>query len=387
MKNADVPRPDPAADRLLVVDPAESGALAEAAVGDLPRFLEPGDVLVVNDAASLPASLPVRLAGGRSGHARARRAGSGNGGGRGFGNLEIRLAGTGAAPGEWWAVLFGEGSWREPTEHRAPPPVLAAGDRLRLPGSAAARVEAVSEVSPRLLSLRFDRKGEALYELLYRYGRPVQYSHLRAGLALWDVQTRYGARPWAVEMPSAGRPLTWDLLRRLRRKGVDIVRLTHAAGLSATGDPALDARLPLPERYEIPAQTVDAIGTARRSGGRVVAVGTTVVRALEGSAAQNGGFPASGPGITDLVLGPGSRLVVSDGILTGIHEPETSHFALLRAFAAAPVLEGALRRAEGRGFLQHEFGDSMLVLPGSGEPTSPRPPGRAAVPGAPVRPA
>jgi S-adenosylmethionine:tRNA ribosyltransferase-isomerase len=328
---------------------------------DLPCFLETGDVLVVNDAASLPASLPVQLGNGDS-----------DAGESGRGNLEIRLAGAGAAPGEWWVVLFGVGSWREATEHRVPPPILAAGDRVRLPGDAEARVEAVSPFSPRLLRLRFDRTGEALFDVFYRYGRPVQYSYQRTDLALWDVQTRYGARPWAVEMPSAGRPLTWDLLGALCRAGVVVARLTHAAGLSATGDPALDARLPLPERYEIPGQTVDAIAAARRDGRRVLAVGTTVVRALEGSAAQYDGFPVPGPGITDLVLGPGYRLRVIDGILTGIHEPGTSHFALLQAFASAPLLEEALHLADGRGFLQHEFGDSMLVLPGPYFSTPPR---------------
>jgi S-adenosylmethionine:tRNA ribosyltransferase-isomerase len=229
------------------------------------------------------------------------------------------------------------------------------------------RVEEVSPVSPRLLRLRFDRVGAALYDLIYRYGRPVQYSHLQEDLRLWDVQTRYGARPWAVEMPSAGRPLTWDLFRTLRRNGIAIARVTHAAGLSSTGDASLDARLPLGERYEIPPETVRSIEAARQTGRRVVAVGTTAVRALEGSAEANGGRLAAGGGTTDLTLGPGRRPRIADGILTGMHEPDTSHFALLGAFAPAPLLELALRHADAHGFLRHEFGDSMLVLPGASD--------------------
>src|SRR5204863_7761232 len=101
-----------------------------------------------------------------------------------------------------------------------------------------------------------------------------------AQLPLYEVQTAYASRPWAVEMPSAGRPLTWDVLLRARARGVHIATLTHAAGLSSTGDVALDGALPWPERYEIPERTATAITAARAAGGRVIAIGTTVVRAL-----------------------------------------------------------------------------------------------------------
>lgn len=345
MRNATGPRPDPRRERLLAVDPAR-GSIGDHHVADLPRFLRAGDLLVLNDAASLPASFSARLKG------------PGNPGGA----LELRLAGEGDRAGEWWTVLLGEGSWRTPTEHRSHPPRVTAGDTLCVE-DVAARVEEVSPLSPRLLRVRFDRTGEALYRAFYRHGRPIQYSYVGSDLALWDVQTAYGARPWAVEMPSAGRPLTWDLLQTLRKQGIRLARLTHAAGLSSTGDTELDARLPLPERYEIPERSIRAIAETRAAGGRVVAVGTTVVRALEGSARTNRGTPVPGPGRTDLVLGPRHRLRVVDGILTGIHESGTSHHRLLEAFAPAELLERALDLAEDRGFQQHEFGDSMLVLP------------------------
>ena len=167
-------------------------------------------------------------------------------------------------------------------------------------------------------------------------------------------------------MPSAGRPLAWHVLDGLRARGVALARLTHAAGLSSTGDAALDAALPLPERFRVPEETVRAIGETRRSGGRIVAVGTTVVRALEGSALLHGGELRAGEGITDLVVGPGFRPRVADGLLTGLHERGASHFSLLGAFAPRELLERAYAHAEREGYTCHEFGDSSLVLRGVG---------------------
>src|SRR5690606_811511 len=128
----------------------------------------------------------------------------------------------------------------------------------------------------------------ALWAGLYRGGAPVQYSYHRAPLALWSVQSAFAGRPWAAEMPSAGRPLDWRTLGGLRRAGVGLARLTHAAGLSSSGDPAMDRLLPLPERYAIPEATIAAITATQARGGRIIAVGTTVVRALEGSVAASG---------------------------------------------------------------------------------------------------
>jgi len=165
-------------------------------------------------------------------------------------------------------------------------------------------------------------------------------------------------------MPSAGRPLGAATLRELRRRGVRLATLTHAAGLSATGDPVLDAALPLPEPYEIPSRTASLVRGTRRRGGRVVAVGTTVVRALEGAALEDG-LPRPGAGETDLVISPRFRPRVVDGLLSGVHEPRESHHRLLGAFAPRELLEAGLERAVAEGYHNHEFGDSMLLLPGS----------------------
>ena len=156
-----------------------------------------------------------------------------------------------------------------------------------------------------------------------------------------------------VEMPSASRPLDWAALGALRRRGIEVATLTHAAGLSATGDDALDAQLPLPERYEIPARTVDAITRTHARGGLVLAVGTTVVRALEGSARASHGRVRAGHGTTDLVIGPTFVPRVVDGLLSGVHEPGTSHYRVVSAFAPRRLVDAA-----------HEHGDATLVMPG-----------------------
>jgi S-adenosylmethionine:tRNA ribosyltransferase-isomerase len=314
-----------------VVDAAHR-ALRDARVADLPALLHPGDLLVVNDAATLPASL----------HTDDGR--------------ELRLAAR-RPDGTWLAVLFGAGDWRTRTEDRAAPAPVAVGDTIPL-GELVATVIELRPESSRLVALRFDRDGAALWSALYRRGRPVQYAYLDDALELWHTQTAYASRPWAVEQPSAGRPLTIPLLLGLARRGVALARVTHAAGLSSTGDPAIDAILPFPEHYDIPVDTAAAISRARR----VIAAGTTVVRALEGCAATHGGRVVAGEGTTDLLLSATFRPRVVDGVLTGQHEPGASHFHLLEAFAPRTLLDRAHAHAVASGYLGHEFGDSMLLF-------------------------
>jgi S-adenosylmethionine:tRNA ribosyltransferase-isomerase len=305
---------------------------------ELPDLLRSGDLLVLNDAATLPASL--------SGHA-------------GCEPLELRLLGR-DPDGSWRAVAFGAGDWQTPTEHRPPPPRLVAGTCLQL-GKLSATIEEVSPLSSRLWRVRFAEQGARFWSALYRSGRPVQYSYLTRPLQLWDVQTAYAAAPWAVEAPSAGYPLAAELLLKLRQRGIELARITHAAGLSATGDPALDAALPLAERSLVPEPTVAAVQRARADGRRVVAVGTSVVRALEGRALEGGGVLRAGESSTGLILGPGYRRRVVGALLTGMHDPSDSHYALLQAFAPRALLEQAQSRAEAWGYLGHEFGDACLI--------------------------
>ncbi|HMG55136.1 MAG TPA: S-adenosylmethionine:tRNA ribosyltransferase-isomerase [Kofleriaceae bacterium] len=319
--------------RLVVVDGAAPRLEPFAA---LPRLLRAGDLVVVNDAATLPGSLPGRTADGSV--------------------FELRLSGPVDA-GRLFGVLLGPGDHRTRTEHRGPPPRVAPGDRLTIAGMTAT----VAEVAGRRVELVVRGDGDALWQALYASGAPVQYAHRSERLALWSVQTAYASRPWAAEMPSAGRPLTWEIILGLRRAGIAIASLTHAAGLSSTGDDALDRALPWPERYEIPRPTIEAIAAARARGGRVIAIGTTVVRALEAAAAQ--GEPRPGSGVATLRLDASYRPRIVSGLVSGLHVPGESHFELLSAFAPIDRLRSALGLAARHGLSSHELGDACLIVP------------------------
>jgi len=338
LRPARAPQPGFQPERLLVIDPL-TRRFGDYRISELPRLLGPGDVLVVNDAATLPASLRVDA------------------------ELELRLVAQ-ERDGVFRAVTFGAGDFRQPTEMRGVPRTLRAGATLTLGATLAATIVDVDAAAPRLVRLRFNLEGAALLQALYAHGKPIQYAYADAPLQLWDVQNRYAARPWAFELPSAGRPLTFELLFELERRGAQLTHVTHAASISSTGSELLDARLPLAERYEIGDGAAHAIADARLEGGRVVAAGTSVVRALESHAAADGAI-ASGNGHTELRLSSRYSPRVVDGLLTGLHEPGTSHFELLEAFAPRALLRRAVDHAARTGYLQHEFGDSCLVLAGS----------------------
>jgi S-adenosylmethionine:tRNA ribosyltransferase-isomerase len=352
---------------------------ADACLSHLPRaaladLFAAGDVVVANDAATLPASLPgIHLASGRS--------------------IEIRLAGwtSFGNPGSFLAVAFGAGDYRTRTEDRPLPPQLARGDRLRL-GNDSAKLQQASRQAhaaapliavverilrhPRLVRLRLLGRRPAVLAGLARHGRAIQYAHVPRPLAMWDTWTSIAAEPVAFEPPSAGFALDWRTLHAWRQRGVAFATLTHAAGISSTGDPALDAQLPFDEPYRIPERTAAAIEAARSRGGRVIAVGTTVVRALE-SAADSAGSLRPGEGIATGRIGPQTTpLRVVDAILTGVHQPGESHFELLRAFAGDTLLDRISAAFIAGDYLAHEFGDSMLLerQPQLGEkPHLPRP--------------
>lgn len=333
------PRERPEKERLLRVDP-KSGSLHDTRIESLAEELEPGDLLVLNDAATLPAALRGTI----RGHA-----------------IEARLLARPSATGEARVLLLGPGDHTTRTEDRPAPPSLSIGDLLSFSCGLNASVVEVARAG-REARIAFDRTGADLLVALHRAGRPIQYAHLPKPLRLWHVTSAFASRPWAMEMPSAGRPLAFGVLADIRRRGVDLGVLTHAAGISSTGDAAFDAALPLAEEYEIPEKLVRQIARTKASGKRIVAVGTTVVRALEGNALAHGGELVADNGVTTLRIGPSLERNVVDGILTGIHEPGTSHFDLLTAFAPKTLLEAALSHAERGGYLGHELGDSMLIL-------------------------
>lgn len=313
-------------------------SLERSAIASL---FEPGDLVVANDAATIPASL----------HGTHQPTGS---------LIEVRLAAFVHAddPTRFVAVVFGAGDHRTPTEDRPPPPTLAAGDQLML-GPLAAIVEDLMH-HPRLIQLQFLGGPAQVFAGLAHHGKPIQYAHVQDRLALWDVWTSIASTPFAFEAPSAGFVLDWRTLARWQERGVQFATLTHAAGISSTGDPVLDERLPLDEPYVIPERTAEAAAATRTRGGSVIAIGTTVARALE-SAAYLDGTLRAGRGVATGRIGPGTRIRVADAILTGVHEPGESHFELLRAFTSDAVLHEMHHVATKRHYRTHEFGDSMLI--------------------------
>ena len=300
-------------------------------------------LVVANDAATLPASL-------QGTHTRTGAP------------VEVRLAGRPSLKPEdvrrFSAVVFGAGDFRTRTEDRPAPPALSPGDGLAL-GPLRATVEGALG-HPRLVSLRFEGTPDEVWAGLAQHGRPVQYAHVRTPLALWDVWTRVAGPPVAFEPPSAGFALDWRALSAMRGRGVEFATLTHAAGISSTGDEELDRLLPFDEPYRIPEATARAVRRAKSNGGRVVAVGTSVVRALEDAAAGDG-LVRAGERVATGRIGPASRLRVVDAILSGTHEPGTSHYELLRAFLDDETLARTTAELDARGYLTHEFGDSVLI--------------------------
>jgi len=338
---ADQPVQRPPLAKLLIID--ADGHIKHARRSAVVDFLRPGDLVVANDAATLPASL-------QGLHLSTRTP------------VEVRLAGRHSlAPDKvshFSAVVFGEGDFYTRTEDRLPPPPLAPGDRLAL-GPLRATVERLID-HPRLVELRFDGSPDEIWAGLARHGRPIQYAHVKTPLALWDVWTRIAGPPVAFEPPSAGFALDWHALAAIRARGAEFATITHAAGISSTGDDELDRILPFDEPYRIPEATAGAVRRARAHGGRIVAVGTSVVRALEHAATGNG-HVRGGEGLATQHIGPKSRLRVVDAILSGTHEPGTSHYELLRAFLNDAMLLRTSVELDAGGYRTHEFGDSVLI--------------------------
>jgi len=327
--------------KLLVID--NNARIVHAPQSAFADFLRRFDVVVANDAATLPAS----LAGVHEPTGEA---------------IEVRLAGIRSLHGDdmahFVAIVFGAGDFHTRTERRPFPPPLRSGDGLVL-GPLRAIIERTLD-HPRLVELRFEGSTRSIWEGISQHGRPIQYAHVHTPLALWDVWTPIAGAPLAFEPPSAGFILDWKTLASIRTRGADFVTITHAAGISSTGDEALDRRLPFDEPYRIPAVTARAIHRAKNNGGRVIAIGTTVVRALEHSALI-GGTVRAGAGIAMQRIGASTHLRVVDAVVSGTHEPGTSHYDLLRAFVDDATLRRAADELVARDYQTHEFGDSIFV--------------------------
>jgi S-adenosylmethionine:tRNA ribosyltransferase-isomerase len=316
--------------RLLVARRAD-GRLIHACFRDLPEFLDPGDLLVINDSATLPSAVAATRGDGSA--------------------VELRLATP--APrmpsGEWWVVELRSADG-------AAPLAAVAGERLTLPGGATAAIVSPHTGGARLWLARV-RTGEPVPEYLWRYGHPIRYAYVRAEWPLDAYQTAYARDPGSAEMPSAGRPFTPELVTRLVADGILIAPVTLHAGVSSPER----GESPHAERYSVPRSTARLVNAVREWGGRVIAVGTTVVRALETVATPDGVFASEG--WTNRVITRDYGPQAIDGLLTGWHEPEASHLDLLRAVAGEELLAASYEAALEHGYLWHEFGDSHLILP------------------------
>jgi S-adenosylmethionine:tRNA ribosyltransferase-isomerase len=199
---------------------------------------------------------------------------------------------------------------------------------------------------------------EPLHTYLARFGRPIQYGYVRGSFPISAYQNVYATEPGSAEMPSAGRPFTPEVLTRLVAKGVGIAPL-----LLHTGVASLEANEPpYAEYFRVTSATAHRVNDTRRGGGRVIAIGTTVVRALESVVDQHGRVHP-GEGWTETVVSPERPVRSIDGFLTGWHEPEASHLAMLEAIAGRPLLEASYAAALEGEYLWHEFGDVHLILP------------------------
>ncbi|HEX7999389.1 MAG TPA: S-adenosylmethionine:tRNA ribosyltransferase-isomerase [Pyrinomonadaceae bacterium] len=320
--------------RLMVINRAD-GSVQHARFDALGQFLRAGDLLVFNTSRTLPASL----------EGCAAPAGP---------CIEIRLAEH--LPDDAWLALL--------LCQRGDPFScgLREGMQINFGEGLTGAVEKRDERIPRLWRMRFSKSGAELVNLLYRLGRPIRYEYVSAPWNLDYYQTVYAREPGSAEMPSAGRAFTWRLLFDLQRQGIETAHIVLHTGLSSYMDDELDAEhLASEEEYFITEAAAEKINRKREQGGRVVAVGTTVVRALE-SVADAGGRIKPGHGYTRLRITAHHQLKAVDGLLTGLHEPEASHLDLLTAFLPPAQIRDAYEEAVRLRYLWHEFGDLNLIV-------------------------
>jgi S-adenosylmethionine:tRNA ribosyltransferase-isomerase len=312
--------------RLLVASRAD-GALVHAGFRELRRFVSAGDLLVVNTSATLPAALSACIDG---------RA------------IELRLSTPSA--GDNWLVELRTADG----EPYGPPPT---GARVELPAGAHADLLA-PYAGGRRLCLASLALGAPLEEYLRRHGRAIHYGYVERGWPIEAYQSVFALEPGSAEMPSAGRPFSTELVTALVARGVLFAPVTLHTGVSSLEH----GEAPYPERFRVPPETARLVNAVHSWGGRVIAVGTTVVRALE-TVAEVDGSVTSGEGSTGLVVTPERGLRAIDGLLTGWHEHDSSHMKLIEAAAGADLLDSSYRVAREHGYRWHEFGDVHLILP------------------------
>ena len=295
-----------------------------ARFNDLPRFLKPGDLLVVNTSATVPAALVARRPNSEE--------------------LELHIS-----------TQLDNGHWLVEPRDPAPPaslPYTGDIDRevLALPGGATATLLEHFADSTRLWVAHVDLP-EPMPSYLVHHGFPIRYSYVNEPWPIDAYQNVYANEPGSAEMPSAGRPITHELLTKRIGLGIDVAPLLLHTGVSSLES----HERPYPEYYRVPNDTARRVAETKAAGGRVIAVGTTVVRALESPPNPDGGW-------TDLVVEPSRGVNVVDGLITGWHEPRASHLLMLEAIAGHDALSMAYAAAIAHEYRWHEFGDSHLIL-------------------------
>lgn len=319
----------------MMVSPGH-GAPIHSTFRSLPEFLAAGDLVVVNTSGTIAAAIDAVLPSGAT----------------------FVLHVSTELPGGLWMVeprrLIEGGA-------TAPLAISPTVTRVRLKGGTEIDLLRAAPGSTRLW-LAAVVGGDALPEQLRMHGRPIRYRYVDHDWPIETYQTIFADTPGSAEMPSAARPFTDALVTALIRRGITLAPITLHTGVSSLEG----HELPYPERFEVPATTASAVNAVHAAGGHVIAVGTTVVRALETAADRRGSVhPAQGWTDTVITAERGVRAV--DGLVTGWHEPEASHLAMLEAVAGRAVLDEAYAQAFASGYLWHEFGDSHLLLPYAGE--------------------
>ena len=317
--------------RLLVARP---GGVSHAEFADIGTQLEPGDLVVVNTSATLAAAV----------------------------DGVMITAGVTTQVTVHFATALDDGTWvvevRPRINATGPLDGVAPGDSVALPDGVRLTIAgAHPEGQFRLWRARIAVEGGVL-AYLARVGRPIRYAYVPLPRSIGDYQTVFAREPGSAEMPSAGRPFTDAIVTDLVTRGIVLAPVVLHTGVSsqAAGEP------PQPERFTVPEPTARLVNLTRAWGNRVIAVGTTVTRALE-SAADDHGVVHARTGWTDLVLDPNRPARVVGGLVTGWHEPGASHLDLLRAVAGAELVRAAYAAALRERYLWHEFGDSCLLLP------------------------
>ncbi len=308
--------------RLLVYE-RETGRLIHSRFDRLPEFLRKGDVLVLNDSRTIPASL--------LGYADSKK-------------VEVRLL---HSAGNLWFVSI------------TPCNLVDVRSEISFERGLKGQMLSYSR-QVGLGSLEFGGDDREILDEIYAQGRPVQYEHLSGRWPIDYFQTVYAAHPGSVEMPSAGRPFTWELLFKLQRSGIRLAFVTLHCAVSYLNAQA-QSHLPLPERYFVSSETAEIVNRAKAAHRRIIAVGTTVVRALE-STIEEDNLLHPRDGWTDLRIDPKYQLKIADGLLTGFHEPDSSHLDMISAFVEHSELMRLYRVAIRKEYQWHEFGDANLIL-------------------------